>query len=214
MDVMKKFIEMLDDGQRDTFLSLNTPAQIQAYLDSIPYSGDSGNRSPLTVLRDRKAHCLDGGLFAAAALRHIGYRPILIDMLPVPGRDDDHVLAVFKRHGHWGCVAKSNFVGLRYRDPVYRSFRELVLSYFDVFFNAEGEKTMRGYTVPLYLKTLDKLNWMWDEKAVDFIEKHLTTLRSYTLLTPEMIEELIPMDERSLTAGMMGVNLTGLYKPH
>jgi hypothetical protein len=214
MDVMTQFVEMLGDRQRNTFLKLDSPPQIQAYLDSIPYSADIANRSPLSVLRDNKAHCLDGGLFAAAALRHIGYPPIVIDMLPEAGRDDDHVLAIFKRHGYWGSVAKSNFTGLRYREPVYRTFRELVLSYFDDFFNAEGEKTMRAYSVPLYLKTLDKINWMWDEKATDFIEKHFGTLRRHLLLTPEMIRDLSPMDERSLKVGMLGVDLAGLYKPH
>lgn len=130
------------------FESLRTPFQIQAFLDSIPYSPEDANRCPRRVLEDRQAHCLDGGLFAAAALRRLGFKPVIIDMLPTPGRDDDHVLAIFKQNGVLGAIAKSNYVGLRYREPVYRSTRELVMSYFEAFFNSLGEKTLRAYTVP------------------------------------------------------------------
>jgi hypothetical protein len=214
MDIINQFITMLDHKSRPIFVGLKSPLEIQAYLDSIPYSDENANRSPLSVLRDGKAHCLDGGLFGAAALRNLGYPPLLIDMLPEAGRDDDHVLAIFKKHGHWGAVAKSNFSGLRYREPVFRTFRELVLSYFEVFFNVSGEKTMRGYTTPLHLKSLDKIHWMWKDEAADVIEHRFSSLRRTNLLTPDMIQDLSPVDERSFKAGMLGVNQSGLYKPH
>src|SRR5439155_793750 len=93
--------------------------------------------------RERVAHCYDGALFAAAALRRLGHPPLLVNMYAE--RDDEHLLAVFKQAGHWGAVAKSNFVGLRYRDPIYRTLRELVMSSFQDYFNVQGDKTLRGY---------------------------------------------------------------------
>ena len=137
----------LTSEQRGAWQSLTSPANIQAFLDTIPYSAEDANRSPLRVLQERQAHCLDGGLFAAAALRQLGHPPLIVDLLPDPGTDDDHVLAIFRRNGCFGAVAKSNFAGLRYREPVYRSLRNLVMSYFEVYFNVRGEKTLRSYTV-------------------------------------------------------------------
>ncbi len=99
-------------------------------------------------------------------------------MLP-NSRDDDHLLALFKRGGHWGAVAKSNFVGLRYREPIFRTLRELVLSYFEQFYNVEGEKTLRGYTVPMNLRRFDRLPWMTEDAPLDLIADHLDEIRSY-----------------------------------
>ena len=168
--------EKLNQHQRDCFLSLDTPEKIQGHLDTIQYSAEDANRSTLSVLRDKKAHCLDGGLFAAAALKRIGYPPLIIDLLPDPGKDDDHVLAIYKKNQCWGAMAKSNYVGLRYREPVYRSLRELVMTYFDVFYNVFGEKTLRYYTRPINLKRFDRLNWEWDDKGVDAVEIYLSLI--------------------------------------
>ena len=121
-----------------TILSgLTNPYQIQLFLDQIPYSTEDINRTPVEVIQDRVAHCLDGAIFAAAALQRLGLPPLLLDMFPDPGMDDDHVLAVFQNNGHFGAMAKSNFPGLRFREPIFRSIRELVLSYFELFFNVD-----------------------------------------------------------------------------
>ena len=173
----------LTSEQRGVWQSLTSPVSIQAFLDSIPYSAEDANRSPLRVLQERQAHCLDGGLFAAAALRQLGYPPLIVDLLPDPGADDDHVLAIFRRNGCYGAVAKSNFVGLRYREPIYRSLRNLVMSYFEVYFNVRGEKTLRSYTVPLDLATYDPMEWLANDAAADAIEKRLPQLRRTNLLT-------------------------------
>ena len=138
-------------AERTALDALHSPFAIQAFLDATPYSPEDRDRCPLNVIRDRVAHCLDGALFAAMALRRLGYPPLLIDLLPEPDIDDDHVLAIFKVNGCWGAVAKSNFVGLRYREPVYRTLRELVMSYFEPFYNVEGVRTLRGYTLPVNL---------------------------------------------------------------
>jgi len=205
--------EFLDPQQRELISTLTSPAKIQAYLDSIPYSAEETNRSPVRVLRDCKAHCLDGGVFAAAMLRLSGYPPIILDMQPDPGMDDDHVLAIYQKNGLYGAVAKSNFSGLRFREPVYRSLRELVMSYFDVFFNVEGIKTLRGYTRPVNLAAYDKKGWMWQDSGVDFIEHRLKELKLTYVVSPEMASQFIPVDQRSYQAGMLGVIPDGLYKP-
>ena len=202
----------LTSEQRSAWQSLTSPASIQAFLDSIPYSAEDANRSPLRVLQERQAHCLDGGLFAAAALRQLGHPPLIVDLLPDPGTDDDHVLAIFRRNGCFGAVAKSNFAGLRYREPIYRSLRNLVMSYFEAYFNVRMEKTLRSYTVPLDLTTYDPMEWLANDAAADAIEKRLPQLRRTNLLTPAMIAELSPVDRRSYEAGMLGTNVDGLYK--
>jgi hypothetical protein len=140
------------------FQSMDTPQKIQAFLDSIPYSPDDLNRTRLEVLHDRTAHCLDGALFAAAALRRIGHPALVVDLLPEPGLDDDHMLAVYRVDGLMGAIAKSNFAGLRFREAIHRSVRELTLSYFEDFFNVNGVKTLRAYTAPIDLP-LRCLGW-------------------------------------------------------
>lgn len=204
----------LTQEQRAALESLGTPALIQAYLDATPYSPESINRSPLRVMQDRLAHCLDGGLFAAMALRRLGFPPLILDILPAPHRDDDHVLAIFKVDGCYGAVAKSNFVGLRFREPVYRSLRELVMSYFASFFNIEGEKTLRAYTRPINLSTYDQMNWLWNDAAADAVEAYLKTLKTIPLITPTQAARLENADPLSFKAETLVSNPAGLYKPH
>jgi hypothetical protein len=206
-------IERLNQEQRAIFEGLNTPAQIQAYLDRTPYSTEDSDRSPLSVMRDGVAHCLDGGLFAAAALRRLGYPPLLVDLLPEPGTDDDHLLAIYRRQGCFGAVAKSNFAGIRGRAPVYRSLRELAMSYFEFYFNSNGQRTLRAYSVPLNLARLDRLNWLWDDAGAAEVEKRLYGLRAIPLLTPPLAVELTPVDRLTYEAGSLGVNWAGVYHP-
>jgi hypothetical protein len=197
--------------ERALFATLSTPDRIQRYLDEVPYSAEPVYRSPRSVIRDRKAHCFDGALFAAAALRQIGHRPVIVDILAE--NDDDHILALFHRHDRLGAVSKSNFVGLRYREPVYRNIRELVLSYFESYYNVDREKTLRGYWAPLDLARLDRFHWMtWDEHLEE-VEKALGRQRVITLISPEMAAEFVPVDTRSYEAGLMGANPAGLYQP-
>ena len=205
--------ELLDAHQREMLASLTSPAAIQAYLDATPYSPEERDRCPLNVLADRVAHCLDGGLFAAMALRRLGHPPLVVDLLPDPGMDDDHVLAIFKQHGCYGAVAKSNFVGLRYREPVYRSLRELVMSYFEVFYNVDAAKTLRAYTPALNLGQFDRFGWEVDDAGIPPIVKRMAEIRRYPVVTAEMIAGLARVDELSYRAGMLATNPAGLYKP-
>lgn len=206
------FDRALNKQERQLMSKLSSPHKIQAFLDSIPYSSESVYRCPLKVLRDRIAHCFDGALFAAAALRKIGYPPLILDMIP-DHRDDDHLLALFKREGHWGAIAKSNFAGLRFREPIFRNLRELVLSYFEQYYNIEREKTLRGYTVPLNLKTYDRYEWMINDESMEMIAQRTDEIRRFILLTPKMIKGLSPVDERLYKAGLQGANSAGLFKP-
>ena len=206
------FIKALNDEEKELVVGLDSPQKIQAFLDSISYSSDPIYRCPLRVLRDRVAHCFDGALFAAAILYQIGYPPLIIDMIP-NDRDDDHLLALFKVDGHWGGVAKSNFAGLRFREPIFRNLRELVLSYFEEYYNVEREKTLRGYTVPLNLKSFDKFEWMITDDIMDNIAQRTDEIKRYYLLSPKMEAGLSPVDERLYKAGLMGANEAGLFKP-
>ena len=190
--------------------TLTAPAKIQAFLDELPYSTGHIYRCPLRVLRERIAHCFDGALFAAAMLRCLGHPPLIIEMLP-NDRDDDHMLAIYKRRNHWGAIAKSNFVGLRFREPVYRTLRELVMSYFEQFYNVEREKTLRSYTLPLDLKAFDALNWMTRDDFLEQISQKLDRVRKVPVLTRPMVSALSLVDERSYQAGLVGASEAGLY---
>ncbi len=197
-------------SERRQLARLDRPERIQAFLDRIPYSTDPCYRSPRRVLRDRRAHCFDGALFAAAALRHAGFPPLVVDLRAV--RDDDHVIAVFRRDRHFGAVAKSNMSGLRWREPIHRSLRELVLSYFDDYFSVEGRRTLRSYSRPLDLDTLP-FDWTTDDERLDEVATRLDALPHRALLTPAMARRLLPVDRRSFDAGMLGADDAGLYHP-
>jgi hypothetical protein len=202
----------LNKKERKVFSRLTSPVKIQKFLDSLTYSGEERYRCPRSVLQDGKAHCYDGAMLAAAALQMIGYPPLLVEILP-NDRDDDHILAVFCHGKHWGAVAKSNFVGLRYREPVYRSLRELIMSYFESYFNIAGERTMLGYTAPLNLHRFDKLDWFIQDSTMDIIGDALNNICKYRIMTPAMSRKLSYVDQRSYKAGLLGSKQSGLFKP-
>jgi hypothetical protein len=208
---IKKFESQLTPAEQRLLKGLDRAAKIQAFLDTLPYSEDKFYRCPLRVLQDRKAHCFDGALFAAMALRRIGFPPLILEHIPNE-RDDDHIVAVFKQRDAWGAVAQSNFTGLRYREPIYRSLRELVMSYFEDSFNSAGEKTLRAYRGPINLKIFDRLDWMSSDTGLDALADGMDRYQVHPLLTGEMAATLDLADERSLRAGLMGSNPEGLFK--
>ena len=147
-----------DANERKIFRKLTTPAKIQRFLDKeIGYNAKHTCYSPRMMLRKGVGHCMEGAMFAAAALREIGHPPLLVDLEAV--RDTDHVLAVYRVKGFWGAVAKSDYSGLRSREPVYRTLREMVMSYFEHFFNPAGEKTLRTFSRPVNLGRFDRIGW-------------------------------------------------------
>lgn len=189
--------------------ALRTAGDIQRFLEEeVAYNKEPDGptcRSPRLVLRDRVAHCMEGALLAAAALRVQGHPPLLVDLEAV--RDDDHVLAVFRVDGHWGAIAKSNYASLRYREPVYRTVRELVMSYFEHYHNTRGEKTLRAYSRPLNLSQFDRLPWMTSEEPLWAIPEHLCTVRHRPVVTAKMERRLHRVDARLRTAEKTGMAL-------
>jgi hypothetical protein len=183
---------------------LRTPAGIQRALDAMPYHLASTAWSPRRVLAARTAHCLEGAVFAAAALRVLGFPPLLLDLEAV--QDTDHVLAVWRERGGWGAIAKSNFSGLRFRAPVYRTLRELAMSYFDGYVNLRGERTLRAYSRPVNLARFDRMRPGWETTDADlwFVAEHLTTVPHARLLTRAMEGRVGRVDRRSLAAGLVG----------
>ena len=145
---------------------------------------------------------MDGALLAAAALRLQGHRPLLVDLEAV--FDDDHVLAVFRERGGWGAIAKSNFSGLRYREPIHRTIRELVMTYFESYFNYRREKTLRAYSRPVDLGRFDARGWMTSEEDVWFVPRHLLTIPHLPILRDGSKERLATIDGRSYAAGLTG----------
>jgi hypothetical protein len=192
----------LAPGDLRTLRALKTPARIQKFLDALPYQYANTAWSPQRALRERKGHCLEGALIAAAALRVHGHRPLLMDLEGV--HDDDHVLALYREQGLWGSIAKSNFAGLRFRAPVYRTLRELALSYFEHYYNLRGERTLRSYSRPVNLERLDGLGWMTSEEDVWCVPELLIATQHYPLFPHRVARTLPRLDRRSFEAGMHG----------
>ncbi|MBM3204538.1 hypothetical protein FJZ48_00975 [Candidatus Uhrbacteria bacterium] len=185
--------------------TLNTPRKVQNYLDSLRADNeqvDDTCRSPRTVMREKRAHCLEGAMLAALAFRVHRRPPLLLDLTSVP-HDLDHVVAVFKQHGCWGAVSKTNHAVLCYREPVYRSIRELVMSYFHEYFDHAGFKTLRSYSNPVHLSRFDKQNWMINEKENWFIAEYLVDVKHIPLLTKSQIATLRRAHPIEIKAGKL-----------
>jgi len=185
-----------------TLRALKTPARIQRSLDDLTYQYADTAWSPRRALREGKGHCLEGALLAAAALRVHGHRPLLMDLEAV--RDDDHVVALYRERGLWGGIAKSNFAGLRFRAPVYRTLRELAMSYVEHYYNLRGERTLRRYSVAVDLARLDAQRWMTSEENVWCVPELLIAARHYALFPERVARGLPRLDKRSFAAGMHG----------
>ena len=203
---------LLSRGERKIWDSLTSPLKIQGFLDQATYSCEAKYRCPLRVLQEKRAHCFDGAIFAAAALRRLGFPPVILEMIP-NGRDDEHLLAIYRSDGHWGAVAQSNFVGLRYREPVYRTLREMVMSYFEPYYNIKRERTLRGYTIPLNLRSFDRFEWQVKNEALDRISRRLDEMEKRVVISPCLSRKLSPVDLRSFQAGLLGAEKSGLFHP-
>jgi hypothetical protein len=194
-------------AERSVLRSLSTPFRIQQFLDDqVKYNKEPDGetcRSPRRVLRDRLGHCMEGALLAAAALRVHGRPPLLMYLESI--RDDDHVLAVYTQNSRWGAIAKSNYSGLRSREPVYRNLRELAMSYFEHYYNLAGEKTLRAYSRAIDLSRFDGSDWMTAEQEVWNVSEYLALSRHYPLIDNLMARKLNRMDSRLYEAGKLGL---------
>ena len=193
----------LSDEEYNILKKLNTPSKIQDFINNLKINfeekGDSC-MSPRMVLRTGKAHCVEGAILAAAALRINGYPPLIVD-LEANNKDYDHVLCVFKKNNFFGAITKTNHAVLRYREPVYRTIRELVMSYFHEYTNNNGKKTLRSYSKTVNLKMFDKYNWIASEEEVWFIPDYLTEIKHYPILNKKQIRSLRKIDLIEVKAG-------------
>lgn len=206
--------DLLTARERRQLRSLTSPAKIQRFLDEeIAYNQEPGGAtcySPRQVLRKGVAHCMEGALVGAMALRHLGHPPLVVDLEAV--RDTDHVLAVYRIDGHWGAVAKSDFSGLRSREPVYATIRELAMSYFEHYYNPRGEKTLRAFSRPVNLARFDrKTKWMITFDDVWAIPEHLCEIPHTDIVTKKMERRLARMDRKLYAAGRVGGLLPPLF---
>jgi hypothetical protein len=177
-------MEELTTAERHVLQRLSTPERIQNFLDRLPINFEKKGEthySPRMVLREKKAHCIEGALLAAAALMYHGEKPLLLD-LKTRYADDEHVVTLFKCHGYWGAISKTNHAVVRYRDPIYKTVRELALSYFHEYFrDSDGVKTLISYSKPFDLRTM-RTNWVTSEEHLWHLDDVLNLLPHYPLV--------------------------------
>ncbi len=186
------------------FRSLRTPALIQDFLNRIPIVGKGGDRcrSPRLVLKEHRAHCVEGALLGAAALRFLGYPPLIVDLRSAQP-DYDHVVAVWRAQGRWGALSKTNYGVLRYREPIYRDIHELAMSYFHEYFLDTGRKTLRDFSKPFDLRRFDKRRWMTVEEDVWYIPEALDKVAHTAILTPAQVRKLRRADPIEIKLGKL-----------
>lgn len=183
---------------------LDTPQRIQAFLHRLQqnWEVDGDTCQPVAeVLRTRRAHCIEGAMLAAAALWVHGEPPLLLDMRAE--RDFDHVVALFKRHGCWGAISKTNGIGLRWRDPVYRTLRELAMSYFHEYFNRRDHKTLREYSLPFDLRRMDPAIWASGTKPAWGVCEALDELRHFRLIERRHLKAVVRRDPFERRIGLL-----------
>ncbi|HJX50620.1 MAG TPA: hypothetical protein VJ438_04105 [Candidatus Nanoarchaeia archaeon] len=195
---------MFSKEELEILKKINTPSKIQDFLNSLKtnfeLNGDTCS-SPRKVLREGHAHCMEGAILAAAILRLQGFKPLIVDL--ETNKDDyDHAIAVFNKDGFWGALSKTNHAVLRYREPVYKSIRELVMSFFhEYFLDSNGKKTLRRFSMPVDLSRFDKFAWEVSEEDVWYIPEYLVEAKHFDLLTRSQIASLRKADEIEIKAG-------------
>jgi hypothetical protein len=183
---------------------LSTPEKIQGFLDALPANFETGGQTLLSVrevLRQRRAHCIEGAMLAACALWVHGEPPLLMDLRAE--RDYDHVVALFRRGGCWGAISKTNPPLLRWRDPVYRTLRELAMSYLHEYANKRNQKTLRSYSRPFDLRGLDPEVWVTSGKNCWNIGEAVDDIRHYRLITKKQARMLRLRDAIERKAGAL-----------
>ena len=212
MDFIRQFEKHLSEALREKFNSLSTPFDIQEYLHSLTYKGEARDRSPLNVMLDAQGHCLDGGFLAALCLWRIGFKPLLIDIVPDPGVDDDHVLALYQMEGRWGALAKTNYINLGFREPVYKNLRELVMTYFEHYVSIRQQKCLTGYTRIFDASRYTRYNWAWDEAGANVMyHKCFYGRKPIRLITQGMAARLSPVTDRAYAAETLFTDLSESY---
>jgi hypothetical protein len=203
MSPVPRALSALTKDELVTLRKLNTPIKIQDYLDSLPINFEKGGEtcmSPRRVLREKKAHCIEGAMLAAAALMFAGEKPLLLDLKTLPS-DDEHVVALYKRNGRWGAISKTNHATVRFRDPIYKTIRELAASYFhEYFLNSTGVKTLRSYSGPINMNRFGTA-WITAEEDLWDIANGLDDVPHFVLFPAENTKYLRKADAMERKAG-------------
>ena len=192
MPYATRILKQLSSLEISAFKKLSTPQKVQDFLDTLPINFELNGEtdmSPRRVLRQKRAHCVEGALFAAAALAIHGHKPLLVDFRTT-GDDEDHVVAVFKINGLWGAISKTNHAILRYRDPVYRSIRELAMSYAHEYFKWNGTKSLVDYSAPFDLRRYPPKRWVTAEDELDWLVEDLDSSRHYPIGSKKNMRKL------------------------
>jgi hypothetical protein len=193
------------------FARFKKPSDIQLFLNNVKYNPEYKTSSPGRIIHTKEANCFEGALFAAAALRMLGHPPLIVDFMA--HNDDDHVIALFKHNNLYGAVAKSNTTTLRFREPVYRTLRELILSYFEFYINTIGDKSLRSYSNPVNLSRFDKYNWMNTEADLEFIGDYLFTIKHHPIIYKKSLRNLSSADNDFINLCFSGSIPEGLFTP-
>lgn len=192
-------------GERKVLASLKTPQKIQDYLDKLEINfernGDTAH-SPRQVMRERRAHCIEAALLAATALWWHGEKPLIMDLVSA-NPDTDHIVALFKKNGHWGALSKTNHAVLCYREPVYKNLRELAMSYFHEYFLNDGRKTLRQYSDPIDLSKIADKSWLTSEKNLWSMVKYINAQPHNDILSRSQIATLRPASKLEIAAGKL-----------
>jgi hypothetical protein len=192
----------LTEAEFATLERLDSPERIQRFVYGLRQNFELDGEtceSVRVVLRRRRAHCIEGAMVAACALWIHGEPPLLMDMRAV--LDYDHVVALFRRHGCWGAISKTNGIGLRGRDPVYRTLRELAMSYFHEYTNKREHKTLREYSIPFDLRRVEPEIWVTGEKNAWAVTEHLEALPHFRLVNGHQVAMLTRRDPFERTLG-------------
>lgn len=191
--------------------SLNTPEKIQNYLDDLRYNAEGGIASARFVIQKQSAHCLEGAFLASAALDFHGHKPLVVSLV---GHDDDHhAIVVYKGKHGWGSMSKSNTTLLRGRDPVYRSIRELVMSYFDFYFNIDGFKSLYAYSNPINLNQFRKWDWRIGEDDLNDLGIAITNKTHFEIISTRELRRLPKAKKFLHDACFLGADMNGVFHP-
>ena len=192
MTYRQRLKAVLSPPERTVFAALNSPKKIQDYLDTLPINFETAGEtymSPRRVIRNQTAHCFEGALLAAAAFSYHGQKPLLLDLVTID-RDEDHVVALFRENGLWGAISKTNHPILRYRDPVYKSIRELAMSYFHEYLMDDGTKSLRRFSTAFDLRRYSPALWATAEGDLFWLVDALDESRHYDVAPRKVIAQL------------------------
>ncbi len=200
---------MWTPSEKKFLKSLSNPEKIQRHLDQMAYNTVNAAISPRYVMMTNDGHCLEGGLLAAAALELQGHKPMMVDL--VAERDDHHVITVYKGKHGWGSLSKSNTTLLRGRDPVFKNIHELVMSYFEFYFNVKGEKSLYSYSNPIDLNRYNHWEWRTTDNDLDPMGQSFCDEDHFEIMSIRELRKLPKVSKHVFDACFMGANPDGLY---